>query len=150
MNRYMLVVLSIAILLGFSPRFIEAKELRDEIEMLLNAYVTAEQAQDPASIMNLMSRRTSVTSVTQGRILSGRTAIQRESELAAHSQKPPKISLNTIAVSPLGEDYALAVAEYTVRVHLTRGPLEFQGVWTVVLERTDGEWKILHEHHSDQ
>ena len=133
MNRYVLVVLSISMILSFPVTAIEASELRDEVEKLLNTYIAAE-----------------VTAVTQGRIVSGWSAIQRETELAAQSQKPPQISLGAVAVSPLGQDHALAVAEYTVRIHLTQGPLSFSGAWTVVLERDQGQWKIFHEHHSDK
>ncbi len=148
MNRCTLIALVSAMWLCILPTSAAADELRIEIEKILNAHIAAQETQDPESIMKLMSSGPGVTSVTDGKILSGWAAIQRETELAAQSQKPPNISLDAVSIRPLGEDYTLAIAEYTIRVHLTRGPIEIQGAWTVVFERSNGDWKIFHDHHS--
>lgn len=148
MNTRILSVLLSVMPLCFSSGSMAASNLKFEIEKILNTYIAAEETQDPGSIMKLMSRDPGVTSVTDGKVLSGWAAIQHETELAAKSHKPPNISLDTVSVRPLGEDYTLAIAEYTIRVHLTRGPVEIQGAWTVVFERANEEWTIFHEHHS--
>ncbi len=148
MHRYLFAVLWTVIGSGHSLAFAEADELRAEVERVLHAYIAAEEAHDPDAIMNLISRRPGVTAISQGRLLTGRDAIERAIRLAAASQKFPKIALDSIAVRPLGNAHALAVAEYTLRVHLTQGPLETRYAWTLILEKFQDQWKIVHEHHS--
>ncbi|PYT17911.1 MAG: hypothetical protein DMF51_01320 [Acidobacteria bacterium] len=95
---------------------------RVEIEQFVRTYVEANNATDPDAVMDLMSRRPDVSSVTMGAVARGPDAIRRETGTLAGIQGSHRMGLNS----------------------------DLHGALTLVIEKSSGKWKVLHEHVSLQ
>ncbi len=127
----------------------DSETLEPEIEAFVRAYMAANQERDLESLMGMVSRRAGVSHISNAHIERGWDEIQRRTDLAFQAQRFPEISLGRLDVTPLGRHHALVIASSTIRVHLNRGPTEFDSAETFVLERVRDNWKILHVHYSD-
>jgi ketosteroid isomerase-like protein len=123
---------------------------RDGVRKLLFAYAEAVNKANAAALMNLYSRKPGVASIDSGEIARGREAIQALAGRLKGEAQGFKMSLGSADVTPLGTEHALAVAPYTLTIATARGRTEIQGALSLVLEKTAGDWKILHEHATDK
>ncbi|HYS77807.1 MAG TPA: SgcJ/EcaC family oxidoreductase [Candidatus Dormibacteraeota bacterium] len=123
---------------------------RAEVEQFVRAYVEANNAADPAAVMDLMSRRPDVSSVTMGAVARGPEAIRRETGTLAGFQGSHRMLLAGMDVVPLGPGYALVVAQVTFELAAEGLNSDLHGAVTLVVEKSSGKWKVLHEHVSLQ
>jgi len=96
----------------------------------------------------MFSRNAEATSVMEGDLVRGWQAIRIETDKIAGTRGEYKWAPGTMEVIPLGKDHALVVVPVNVTHTLGTGKEEMVGASTLVLEKKDGKWKILHEHHS--
>jgi len=123
---------------------------RAEVEQFVRAYVEANNATDPAAVMDLMSRRPDVSSVTMGAVAHGLDAIRRETGTLAGMQGSHRMLPGNMDVIPLGPGYALVVAQVTFEFATEALNSDLHGALTLVVEKSSGKWKVLHEHVSLQ
>ena|SRR5947209_7903532 len=145
---------SLAIVLALSVGAIAAADSppspRAEVEQLVRAYVEANNATDPAAVMDLMSRSPDVSSVTMGAVAHGLDAIRRETGTLAGMQGSHRMLLGSLEVIPLGTGYALVVAQVTFEFAAQGLNSDLHGALTLVVEKSSAKWKVLHEHVSLQ
>ena len=126
----------------------QSPALRDDVIKFVRAYVDAANRADANAIMDMTSRKPSVSSVALGEITRGWEAMRADADSLAGSEGTYKLSIGTVDVTPLGSSAALAVSTVTVTVSTAQGPAQVRGAMTLVLEKTAGAWKLLHEHFS--
>ena len=145
---------SLVVVLGLSVGAVAAADsppaFRAEVEQFVRAYVEANNATDPAAVMDLMSRRPDVSSVTMGAVTRGWEAIRRETGTLAGTQGAHRMYLGTMDMIPLGPGYALVVAQVTFEFAAGGLNSDLHGALTLVVEKSSGKWKVLHEHISLQ
>ena len=60
------------------------------------------------------------------------------------------MTLGVIDVEILGSAHALAVAPFSATISTPQGEIQVHGALTLVVEKSGGTWKVLHEHSSVQ
>lgn len=138
----------LALLLSAAALHAQASAVRDDVLKFVRAYVTATNDADATAVMDMMSKKPGVSSVSLGEITRGWEAIRTETDEMAGSEGTFKISLGTVDVTPLAGAHALVVAPVTATVATNQGPVQLRGAMTLVLEKSTGAWKVLHEHFS--
>lgn len=124
-------------------------ETRTEVQAAVKAYADMLNRADVSAVLELYDRGPSVTSVGDGEITRGWESIRTEVDSTLTGlQGAFSASLGSIDVTPLGSAHALAVAPYTITVTSSSGPLQMRGAMSLVLQRTDSKWVIVHEHSS--
>ena len=96
----------------------------------------------------MYSQKPGIASIGDGEITRGWDAIRTESDQIVGKEGAYKISLGSIDVMPIGTLGAIAFAPYAVTVATDRGATQLSGAINLVLEKTGGAWKIVHEHTS--
>jgi ketosteroid isomerase-like protein len=99
-------------------------------------------------IMRMISNKSGVTYVGDGIIKKGWDAIRTETEKFISTERRYSYSTDTIDITPLGAGFSLVVATYTVTFETLEGTKQVRGAMTLILEKSKGEWKIIHEHTS--
>lgn len=77
-----------------------------------------------------------------------RNAIQAGPSATAGSEVRFRYAVEAVEVERLGPDHALAFAPCTVTMVTAGRELQRQVAISLVLERSGGGWKLLHEHRS--
>ncbi len=124
--------------------------IRAEVEQFAHAYIEANNGTDPSVVMDLMSRKPEVLSVTMGAVARGPEAIRREIGTLAGVQGSHRMRPDGIDVVPLGPGFALVVAQVTFEFAAEGLSSDLHGALTLVVEKSTGRWKVLHEHVSLQ
>ena len=150
MTRSMSLAVVLALSLGAVAAADSPPSPRVEIEQFVRAYVEANNATDPTPVMDLMSRRPDVSSVTMGAVARGLDAIRRETGTLAGIQGSHRMLPGSMDVIPLGPGYALVVAQVTFELAAEGSSSDLHGALTLVVEKSSGKWKLLHEHVSLQ
>jgi ketosteroid isomerase-like protein len=127
-----------------------SEALRSEVQKFVKAYVEAENRLDASAMMEMVSRDPAVASITMGEVLRGWDAIRDDVDDMVGSNDDMTIALGTIEVVPLGSGYVLAFAPCSIAYTDEEGPVQTRGALSLVLEKTSGHWKVLHEHASIQ
>jgi len=148
--REALVVMGVAIGLGAMAGAADAPASRDEVQRFVRAYIDATNGGDPSAVMDMVSRKPEASTVEMGAINRGIEAIRSEVEKLAATGGTHHISLGTMDVTFLGQGYALVVAPVTIDLSSDESQGEMRAAMTLVLEKSSGKWKVLHEHHSLQ
>ena len=130
------------------PRASDA--LRAEVQKFVKAYVEAQNRLDASAMMEMVSRNPEVASITMGEVLRGWDAIRDDVDEMVGSNDDMTIALGTIEVVPLGSGFVLAFAPCSIAYTDDEGPVQTRGALTLVLEKSSGRWKVLHEHASIQ
>ena len=125
-----------------------APTTHDEILRFVARYIDANNKADATAVMEMTSRKANVSSVEMGTITRGWEAIRNSADAAIGSPTNDKLTLGVVDVQELGPSYALAVAPFSATTSTTQGDVQVRGALTLVLERTTGKWKMLHEHAS--
>jgi ketosteroid isomerase-like protein len=124
--------------------------LRSEVQKFVKAYVEAQNKLDASAMMEMVSRDPSVASITMGEVLRGWDAIRDDVDEMVGSNDDMTIALGTIDVVPLGSGFVLAFAPCSIAYTDDEGPVQTRGALSLVLEKSSGHWKVLHEHASIQ
>lgn len=124
--------------------------LRNQVREFVKAYIDAQNRVDASALVDMISRKPGVSAITMGEIVRGWEAIRADVDSAVGSEGQMKISLGSIDVESLGPNFALAFAPCTLTVHTAVGDIQLRGAVTLVLEKTTGKWKVLHDHSSAQ
>ena len=144
-----IVLTVVAIVLGVSTPAAQSA-VRADIQQFVRAYVDAHNNADATATMGMMSRKSGVSSVTMGKISRGWDAIRSDVDEAVGSADHPKMVLGVIDVESLSPSYALVVAPFGANVSTPQGDVQVRGALTLLLEKSGGKWKVLHDHTSIQ
>jgi len=150
MNRVLLptVVAAALATAAFAPE--GGASSRAEVQQFVRTYVEAQNKPDATAVMDMVSRKPSVSSVGMGKITRGWDAIRTGVDEDVGSPFNPKMTLGVIDVEVLGSAYALAVAPFSATLSTPQGDVQVHGALTLVVEKSGGAWKVLHEHTSVQ
>ncbi len=149
--RTAVILLLNAVTLGAAPPAAPtADDLRADVQAFVKAYVEAQNKADASAIMEMVSKSPGVASIAMGEITRGWEGIRTEADAMVGSEGQFKMAVGTIDVNQLGSAFALAFAPCTITMVLEQGSVQVRGALTVVLEKSAGKWKVLHEHASAQ
>ena len=122
-----------------------------EVVALVKMYVEAHNAGDAAEIARMYSTKPGVTSVGDGEIVRGWDRIREHASqldnLIAQGGTL-SVSIGSVDVMPLGDSSALATTTYTSSVRLGGATREDRGAMTLVVQKSDNAWRIIHDHTS--
>ncbi len=150
MSRVLLSTIAAAALTTVCVAAQSSPSSRTEVQKFVQAYVDAQNKPDATAVMDMVSRKSSVTSVGMGKITRGWDAIRAGIDEDVGSPFNPKMTLGVIDVEVLGSAYALAVAPFSATLSTPQGNIQVHGALTLVVEKSSGAWKVLHEHTSVQ
>ncbi|PYT37335.1 MAG: hypothetical protein DMF52_04045 [Acidobacteria bacterium] len=104
-REVLIVVVVVAGFIGL-PGAADAPPRRDEVQRFVRAYIDANNGADPTAVMDLVSKRSEVSTAEMGVINRGWDSIRSEVEKLAGSQGTHRLSLGTMDVILLGPGYA--------------------------------------------
>jgi ketosteroid isomerase-like protein len=119
-------------------------------QQFVKSYVKAMNRADVASMMKMVSRSSGVTSVGDGSISHGWRSIQTDAQQFVGRKGSFKFTVGLVEVTPLGLEYVLAVAPFTVQTFGQEEDVELHAAMTFVLQREGKSWKVIHEHWSSK
>ena len=122
--------------------------VRTEVLAFVRAFEYAANKADVAAVMEMYDRSPSLTSVTDGQIVRGWEAVREDANQVLGKEGYYKISMGSFDVIPLGATRAVAVGPLVVTIQTANGPLEAKQALTMVLEKRQGKWVIIHDHTS--
>ena len=104
---------------------------------------------DASAIMALYSRGPDVTAVADGKITRGYENLRADidSTIVGYGGEF-KFDFGSVDVVPLGSDFALALAPYTLSATTAQGEYRERGALTLILQHADSGWRVIHEHGS--
>ncbi len=143
-------VVSIIALLASQPVLGATDAGRTQVQEFVKSYIDAQNKVDASVQMEMVSRKPGVSSISMGEIVRGWEAVRADVDKVVGSEGQFKISIGTIDVDLLGTSYALVVAPCTITLHAAGGDVQVRGAISMVLEKSVGKWKVLHEHSSAQ
>jgi uncharacterized protein (TIGR02246 family) len=144
-----IVMAAVAGLAG-APGTADAPPSREEVQRFVRLYNDASNDSDPTAFMDMISRKPDVSTAAAGVINRGWEAIRSEADKLAGTQGTHRVSLGSMDVTFLGPGYALVVAPVTVDLSVGENQAQMHGAMSLVLEKSSGKWKVLHEHDSLQ
>jgi uncharacterized protein (TIGR02246 family) len=133
-----------------APKPTGSEAVRTEVQQFMKAYVNAENGNDATALMEMVSRKPGVASITMGEITRGWEAIRTEVDKSVESEIQLQMTLGTIDVETLSPSMALAFAPCAVTLTMEHESMKLHGAITLVVEKSSGKWKVLHEHSSAQ
>ncbi len=143
-------VLLVTALVVCAPAFGAADTLRGEVQEFVKSYFDAQNRVDASAQMEMVSKKPGVSSISMGEIVRGWEAIRAGVDKMVGSEGRFRLSVGTIDVEALGPNFALAYAPCTMTFHTAQGEVQMRGAVTLVLVKSSGKWKVLHEHGSAQ
>lgn len=135
--RSLVVLLLLAVLA--SPALADPTET-------LNAQVDAWNRGDLKAFMQGYLDSPTMTYTGGGEIVQGYAALEERyrSRYGNDTASMGVLRFTDLAVQPLDPDHALVVGRW----HLDRKGTTHDGVFTLVMQKVAGSWKILHDHSS--
>ena len=124
--------------------------LRADVEAFVAGCIDAHNGTDRGAVMEMFCRQPEVSWVEMGAITRGWESIRSGAGILAGEMGTHRVSLGTMDVAPLGPDHALVVAPLMIDLAAVDRDAQIRGALTLVLEKTSGRWKVLHEHVSLQ
>ncbi len=124
---------------------------RTEVQQLVRDYVDASNKPDVTAMMELVSRTDGVSMAINGSVARGWDAIRTYNDGAtAAASGSFQMALGSIDVRPLGGTAAIVVAPVTLTIGGANQDESVQrtGALSMVLEKGDKGWKIVHQHMS--
>ena len=139
-----------------APRLsIDTAALGDTLRGLVEQAYDFSRPDVVGGIMSLYPAEGPIVSASAGRLTTSTDSLRAQiqhfwTESGQHMQQP-RWEWVASHVRPLGPDAAVLSATYRIphRTPEGRGHI-IPGAWTMVFERRDGRWVIVHEHLSDQ
>jgi len=121
---------------------------RDEIQRFVRSYLDANNQSDPTAVLDMVSRRPDVSMAEMGSINRGFESIRAEIGKLSATPGTHTVSLGALDITPLGPGFVLVVASIDVDLGVGGNQAQLKGAMTLVLEKSTGRWKVLHEHDS--
>ena len=125
-----------------------ASDPRSEVLAFVRAFTDAANHADVAAFMEMYDRSPSLLSVSDGQVLRGWDAVREDANQALGKEGLYKISAGSFDVVPLGTTRALAIGPVVTTVQTQAGPVQAEHALTLVLEKKQGRWFIVHDHMS--
>jgi len=125
-----------------------APDVRSEVLAFVRAFTDAANRADVAAVMEMYDRSPSLLSVDDGKILRGWDAVREDANMVLGKEGLYKISTGSFDVIPLGPNRALAIGPVVITVQAKSGPIQAEQALTLVLEKKQGKWIIIHDHTS--
>lgn len=148
MARFLATIMMVCVIASTAMADPTAPSLRDEVQQFVREYVKAQNNLNATAIMEMISRMPEVCTVWEDKITRGWDAIQNETEQAAATTGKLNIFIGIVEVASLGKGYALAVAPVVTTLKTNQGDVQVRGAMSLILEKSSGKWKLLHEHTS--
>ncbi len=118
------------------------------VQAALKAYVDAANKADISAMMDMVSRKDGVTSVSDGEIERGWDTIRKSNDEVVGKEGSYKMSIGSIDVLVLSPTVAVAVTPYTFTVATEKGAVQVPGALSIVFQKAGGKWLVVHEHSS--
>jgi ketosteroid isomerase-like protein len=121
------------------------------VEAAVRAYVAAHNKGDAGAVAAMYSTQPGVTSIGDGEIVRGWDRIRErmdvlDSLMAVRGHL--NVTLGSLDITALGNNYALAIAPYSLAVGAGGTEARQRGAMTLVLQKVGRDWKIIHDHTS--
>ena len=127
-----------------------SKDSKDDVQKFVRAYIEASNNADPTALMDLVSKKSEVSTIEMGVVTRGFEEIRAAVDKLTGTQGTHRISLGSMDVTFLGPGYALVVTPVTIDLTVGENQAQIRGAMTMVLEKSSGKWKMFHEHDSLQ
>src|SRR5262249_14511682 len=127
-----------------------APDVRSEVLAFVRAFTDAANRADVAAVMEMYDRSPSLLSVDDGQIRRGWDAVREDANQVLGKEGLYKISTGSFDVIPLGTNRALAIGPVVITVQTQAGPVQANQALTLVVEKKQGKWVIIHDHTSTQ
>jgi ketosteroid isomerase-like protein len=125
-----------------------APDMRSEVLSFVRAFTDAANRADVAAVMEMYDHSPNLLSVGDGQILRGWDAVREDANQVLGKEGLYKISAGSFDVIPLGTTRALAIGPVVTTVQTQAGPVQAEQALTLVLEKRQGKWLIVHDHMS--
>jgi ketosteroid isomerase-like protein len=125
-----------------------AEETRTAVRRFVLAYVEAQNIAATGAAISMWSERPGVSSVGQGERTRGFESVRDGILRRRQGPQTAELALGSIDIELLGDAGALAVAPFKTASPAGSGGAPIEGVLTLVLEKVNGKWKLVHEHAS--
>ncbi len=122
--------------------------LESEITAEVTRYVATVNGGDPRAVTDLYVRKPGVSSAGDGEITVGWSDILALYQNFKEQFGRVTMSVDLLAVVPVGRDGAVAVFRYRWVGVRNRDTISTDGAMTLVYERTAQGWRIVHDHTS--
>jgi ketosteroid isomerase-like protein len=124
---------------------------RADVEAAVRAYVAAHNRGDAGAVAAMYGTQPGVTSIGDGEIVRGWDRIRErmgvlDSLMAVQGHL--NVTLGSLDITALGNNYALAIAPYTLAVGAAGAEVRQRGAITLVLSKVGKDWTIIHDHTS--
>ena len=120
----------------------------DEVRTVIEAVNLGMQAGDWASLDTLFSESRGLH-IIEGAGVNHGWADYRDSHLAPDLESFENFSYRWFAIEPVVDgDASWAAFRYELSANTSSGPLEVEGRGTIVLQRREGRWRVVHLHTS--
>jgi ketosteroid isomerase-like protein len=117
------------------------------VKQLLQQFEITFNARNLDAFLKLYVKATEPTYIFGHELITGRPALEvdyRQRFFGSEDQQLLRLKL--ISLRHLGDGYLVAVS--TASVTDAAGKSVFQGISTLILQRENGEWRVLHDHTS--
>ncbi len=113
-------------------------------------YLKAVNDGDVSAQLAMVSRKSNVYSILDGKIWRGWDAVKSQAEAYVPVSKVVQFIVDELEIVPTGPDTAIVVIRgHGMKVNPTDTSFpDMAGVLSHVLERTPEGWRMLHEHYS--
>jgi len=122
----------------------------DAVQQFVRDYVAANNEADGQKVMSMVLRDAAASSIAAGQVNRGWEAIKTSTDANVERRKG-KIVLDTIEVTPLSADAAVAVGTLNVQGAQKLGNMvvdNLPGSFTMVVKQTPEGPRLVHEHYS--
>ena len=156
-RSWLLAVLALALVFqsacgpGSVAPEVDPEEIDREVRLLLEQWVDAFETREPSAVEEVLSDRPGFVWLEDGEVRYP----DRQSILSALAGFPPNLAaiyeLDGIEVSPVGDQHAWARMSTRTRIEQDGVVVSaFDGVVTMLVERSSGAWRIAAAHTSNR
>lgn len=124
------------------------QDLGPQIRTEVARYVSAVNSGDARAVADLYIRKPGVSSAGDGEITEGWQGVLALLGDFLRAMGRVTMTADSIAVTPIGNNAAVAVFVYEWRGAQGRDTTRFRGAMTLVYERTQQGWRVVHDHTS--
>jgi len=120
------------------------------VQQFVRDYVAANNEADAKKVMSLVLRDAAASSIAAGQVNRGWEAMRTSTD-ANVERRRGKIVLDTVEVTPLSPEAAVAVGTLNVQgIHHLGNMVvnNLPGAFTMVVKRTPEGLRLVHEHYS--
>jgi ketosteroid isomerase-like protein len=150
MFKVILVLVGILVMTGLASAATSTSSatVRAEVQAAVKAYVDAGNRADVSAMMEMVSRKEGVSSISDGEIERGWETIRKSNDEIVGKEGTYKISIGSIDVLVLSPSLAVAVTPFTFTLATEKGTVQAPGALSIVFEKSGKKWLVVHEHTS--